>query len=92
MTSEYIAQMAPMLVLAGAMVAWLAQLSSTLEGYGFLPDVALGLSGSALAGVFVWAVVSANAGMLGMLGIGGLGAVLALAAQRALWHPVRARS
>ena len=92
MTAEYIAQMAPMLVIAGAMVAWMAQLSSALEGYGFLPDVALALLGSVLAGVCVWAAVSANAGMLGMFGIGCGGAVLALVAQRGLWRPARVRS
>ena len=42
MTTEYIAQMAPMLVIAGAMVAWVSQVSSTASGYGFLPDMALG--------------------------------------------------
>ena len=42
MTTEYLAQMAPMLVIAGAMVAWLAPISSTARWYGSLPDMALG--------------------------------------------------
>ena len=45
MTTEYGAQMAPMLVVAGAMVAWLAQISSAARGYGVLPDRAHGLVG-----------------------------------------------
>lgn len=84
MTTEYVAQMAPMLVIAGAMVAWLAQISSTARVYGFLPDRALGLVGSVLAGARVWA--------LGMFGIGGAGAVLAIVAQRGPWRSARVRS
>lgn len=91
MTTEWIAQMAPMLVLAGVTVAWLAQLSWTARGYGFLPDMALGLAGSAVAGTLIWAATSADAGMLAMLAIGGVGAVLAIVAQRGLGRsaPVR---
>lgn len=91
MTTEWIAQMAPMLVLAGVMVAWLAQVSWTARGYGFLPDMAFGMGGSAVAGTLLWAAISASAGMLAMFAIGGVGAVLAIAAQRAAWRsaPVR---
>ncbi len=92
MTTEYIVQMVPMLVIAGAMVAWVAQMSWRAGGYGFLPDMALALVGSVFAGTFVWTAISADAGMVGMFGIGGVGAVLAIVAQRGLWRPARARS
>jgi hypothetical protein len=87
--TEYVAQMVPMLVIAGAMVAWLAQMSWTAGGFGFLPDMALGLAGSMLV---VAVVASAEAGMLGIFGMGGAGAVLAIAAQRGLWRSAPARS
>ena len=92
MTTEYIAQMGPMLVMAGLVVAWLAQLSATTRGHGLLPDMALGLIGSVAAGLLVWAVVSSGAGMLGMFGIGAAGAVLAIVAQRGLWRSAPIRS
>ena len=92
MTSEYIAQMGPMLVVAGLMVAWLAQLSATTRGRGFLPDVALGLIGSVAGGLLGWAALASGAGMLGMFGIGAAGAVLAIAAQRGLWRSAPIRS
>ena len=76
-----------MLVTAGAMVAWLAQTRWTVGGYGFLPDMALAVVGSVLAGALVWAAISVNAGMLGMFVIGGVGALLAIIAQRGLWRP-----
>jgi uncharacterized membrane protein YeaQ/YmgE (transglycosylase-associated protein family) len=83
---EYIAQMGPMLVVAGLIVAWLAGTSSKGGGYGFLPDMALGLIGSVAAGAISWAAVSSAPGMLAMFGIGGLGAILLIVAQRGLWH------
>ena len=92
MTTEYIAQMLPMLLLAGALVAWVVQLVPKTGGYGFLPDMALCVVGGVLAGAVVRAGLSGNAGMLGMFAIGGLGAILALVAQRGLWRPARVRS
>ena len=92
MTTEYIVQIGPMLVMAGLMVAWLAQLSSTTRGPGFLPDMALGLIGSVAGGLLVWAALSSGAGMLGMFGIGAAGAVLAIVAQRGLWRSAPVRS
>ena len=85
MTSEYIAQMAPMLVIAAVMVAWLAQIPSTARGYGFLPDMAISFVGSGLAGTLLWAATAAD-GMVGMFVIGSVGAVLAIIAQRGLWR------
>ena len=92
MTSEYIAQMGPMLAIAGAFVAWLAQIRSTSGGYGFMPDMAIAVGGSVLAGAFVWVAISPDAGMLGMVGIGGIGALVAIVAQRGLWRSAAHRS
>jgi|SRR5919198_2941977 uncharacterized membrane protein YeaQ/YmgE (transglycosylase-associated protein family) len=92
MRAEYVAQMAPMLVVAGAIVAWLAQISSTTRGYGFVPDMALGVAGSVLAGTLIWASFG-GAGMLAMFVIGGVGASVVIVAQRGLWRrPARGRS
>jgi hypothetical protein len=91
--SEYIAQMAPMLGLAGATVAWLAQISSTRAGRGFLGDMAFALCGSALAGSLVGGTVNLTTtggiGMFAMLTVGMLGAALAVLAQRTVWPSQR---
>jgi uncharacterized membrane protein YeaQ/YmgE (transglycosylase-associated protein family) len=90
-TTEYVAQMAPMLVMAGLVVAWLAQLTPSTRGWGFLPDIATAVIGSVAGGLLVWAAISPGAGMLRMFGIGAGGAVLVVLAQRGLWRlaPVR---
>jgi uncharacterized membrane protein YeaQ/YmgE (transglycosylase-associated protein family) len=90
-TTEYIAQMAPMLVMAGLVVAWLAQLTSATRGWGFLPDVATGLIGSVAAGLLAWAAMPPGAGMLRMFAIGVGGAALVTLVQRGLWRlaPIR---
>ena len=91
MTGEYIAQMGPMLVMAGPAVAWLAQLSRRSRGWGLLPDMATGLIGSVAAGLLTWALVYSGTSMLRMFAIGAAGAVVAIVAQRGLWRfaPVR---
>ena len=86
MMLEHIAQMAPMLALAGLTVAWLAEVISRMGGYGFTWDMALGLTGSALAGVAVWVVLAGGAGMATMFLTGCGGAVLLLLAQRRGWR------
>ena len=68
------------MLIAGQMVAWLAQISSEARGYGLLPDMGLGLVGSVFAGTLVWVAIPADASMLGMLAIGGSGALLAIVA------------
>jgi uncharacterized membrane protein YeaQ/YmgE (transglycosylase-associated protein family) len=85
---EHIAQMAPMLVLAGLMAGWTAEAVSRAGGYGLIPDMVLGLIGSVLVGGIASAV-SREAGMLGMFVIGGAGAALAVVAQRSLWRSIR---
>ena len=87
MTPEYIAQMAPMWATAGLMVAWLAHAGWTANGHGFLIDMALGLGGGVLAGTLVRMALASDVGMLAMFTIGGGGAIVALVAQRAVWHP-----
>jgi uncharacterized membrane protein YeaQ/YmgE (transglycosylase-associated protein family) len=89
---EDIAQMVPMLAMAGLIVAWLAQAFWRAGGYGLLPDMAVGLAGSAVAGALVWAAFSSAAGMLVMFGCGSAGAALAISAQRGAWHPAAVRS
>jgi uncharacterized membrane protein YeaQ/YmgE (transglycosylase-associated protein family) len=83
--AETIAQIAPMLVLGGLMAGWLAEAVSRPWGYGFIPDVVVGVAGSLLAGAFVWLVIWRDAGMTTMLLVGCTAAALAIFAQRGIW-------
>lgn len=87
--SEHIAQMGPMLILAGLVTGWMAETVSRAGGYGFMADIAVGLVGSVVGGTMVWVFVSVDAGMPGMFLIGCAGAALAIAAQRGLWRSPR---
>ena len=87
--AEYVAQMVPMLVLAGLMAGWTVETFSRAGGYGLIPDMVAGLVGSVLVGGIVWLVVSHAPGMLGMFVIGCAGAGLAVVAQRVLWRSAR---
>ena len=51
---ESITPMGPMLVLAGLLVAWLAEVVSRDGGYGYNLDMAVGLAGGIVAGSLVW--------------------------------------
>jgi hypothetical protein len=84
MTPEYVAQMAPMLVLAGLAVGWGAEAAHRARGHGFLVDLAVAVGGS-LVGGGIAAVTSTTGSMLAMFGIGCATAVLAIVAQRAAW-------
>jgi uncharacterized membrane protein YeaQ/YmgE (transglycosylase-associated protein family) len=86
---EQIAQMGPMLGLAGLMVGWTAETVSHSGGYGLIPDMIVGLVGSVLVGGLVWVAVSQGAGMLGMFAIGCAGGGLAVILQRGLWRSAR---
>ena len=86
---EQIAQMGPMLVLAGLVVGWTVEVVSRAGGYGLIPDMVVGLIGSVLVGGTIWVVVFHAPGMLGMFGIGCAGAGLAIVAQRSLWRSTR---
>ena len=83
---EHIIQLGPMLVLAALIAGWVAEAASRAGGYGFIPDMVVGLVGSVVAGAIVWALTSSDMGMLAMLLIGCGGAALAIAAQRWLWR------
>jgi uncharacterized membrane protein YeaQ/YmgE (transglycosylase-associated protein family) len=87
--TEYIAQMAPMLLLAGLAIGWVSEAVSRAKGYGFMYDLALGIVGSVLAGIVMSVVVSREAGMVVMFVTGCIGATLALAAQRQFWRSAR---
>ena len=84
--NEYAVQMVPMLVMAGAVVAWMAQIPMTNRGYGFVADMMLAVAGSVAAGALVAWAMSRDPGMIVMFWIGIVGAIAALAAQRRLWR------
>ena len=87
--TEYVAQMGPMLVLAGIAAGWVSEAVSRARGYGFIYDMALGLVGSLVAGVTVSVLFSNAIGMGTMFAVGCCGAALAIAAQRQLWRSAR---
>jgi hypothetical protein len=91
MTPEDIAQMAPMLVLAGLAVGWAAEVASRAGGHGFLADLGVAVAGSVIGGGIVWVAISTNVGMMSMFGIGCLSAALVIVAQRVLWPSTRPR-
>jgi uncharacterized membrane protein YeaQ/YmgE (transglycosylase-associated protein family) len=80
--TEHIAQMGPMLILAGLVTGWMAETLSRVGGYGFKSDMVVGLIGSVIGGTVVWVFVSTGAGMPGMFLIGCAAAVVAIVAQR----------
>ena len=86
---EHIAQMGPMLILAGLLVGLTAETVSRVGGHGLIPDMVVGLVGSVLVGGIVWVGVSHEPGMLWMFLIGCTGAGLAVVAQRGLWRTSR---
>ena len=84
--SEILVQMLPMLVLAGFIAAWLAEAILRAGGYGFIPDMLLGLTGSMIAGAVLWAVTARDPAMTTMLLVGSAGAMLLIVGQRVLWR------
>lgn len=91
MLMEDVAQMGPMLVLAGLTVGWIAEAARRVGGHGLLSDLVLGLVGSLAVGGISWVVISSDVGMVAMLVIGGGGAALAIMAQRTVWRSTLAR-
>jgi uncharacterized membrane protein YeaQ/YmgE (transglycosylase-associated protein family) len=87
--TEYVAQMVPMLVLAGLMSGWMVETFTRAGGYGLVPDMVAGVIGSVLVGGIIWVAVSHAPGMLGMFALGCAGAGLAVVAQRSLWRSTR---
>ena len=86
--ADHITHMCPMLILAGLLIAWLAEAVSRAGGYGYMLDMAVGLVGSIVAGTLVWGLFS-GLGMPQMFLSGCAGATLAIAGQRGLWPSVR---
>jgi uncharacterized membrane protein YeaQ/YmgE (transglycosylase-associated protein family) len=86
---EDVVQMVPMLVLAGLIAGWVAEVVSRADGHGFIRDMVLGLVGSVVGGAAVWVVISSEAGMLAMFLIGCGGATLAIVTQRRFWPSAR---
>jgi uncharacterized membrane protein YeaQ/YmgE (transglycosylase-associated protein family) len=89
---EDVAQMAPMLVLAGLTVGWVAEAARRAGGHGLLGDLILGLVGSLAVGGLFRVAISSDVGMLAMLVVGVGGAALAIMAQRSVWKSTLARA
>jgi uncharacterized membrane protein YeaQ/YmgE (transglycosylase-associated protein family) len=87
--AEHVAQMGPMLILAGLAVGWMAEAVSRARGYGLLPDMILGLIGSVVGGGLVWFLLSGDAGMITVFIIGCAAAVVIIIAQRSFWRSAR---
>jgi uncharacterized membrane protein YeaQ/YmgE (transglycosylase-associated protein family) len=87
--AEYIAQMGPMLILAGLATGWMAEVLSRAGGYGLIPDLIVGLVGGVVGGATLWVLVSTEVGMLAMFVVGCVGAAVAIVAQRHLWRSLR---
>jgi uncharacterized membrane protein YeaQ/YmgE (transglycosylase-associated protein family) len=86
---EYVAQMGPMLLMAGLTAGWVSEAMSRARGYGFIYDMMLGLIGSLLAGVAMAVLISSEAGMVTTLVIGCAGAAAVIAGQRQFWRSTR---
>ena len=86
---EYVAQMGPMLLMAGLTAGWVSEAMSRARGYGFIYDMVLGLIGSLLAGVAMAVLISREAGMVTIFVIGCAGAAAAIAGQRQFWRSAR---
>jgi uncharacterized membrane protein YeaQ/YmgE (transglycosylase-associated protein family) len=86
---EHVAQMGPMLILAGLVAGWMAEAVSRARGYGLIPDMVLGLVGSIAGGGIVWLVISSEPGMVTMFLIGCGAAALMIIAQRSFWRSAR---
>jgi uncharacterized membrane protein YeaQ/YmgE (transglycosylase-associated protein family) len=87
--SEHIAQMGPMLIIAGLAAGWLSDAVTRRGGYGLLRDMALGIGGSVIAGVATSSLIFNDAGMIGMFVLGLIGGAVAVAGQRTLWRSAR---
>ena len=86
---EHIVQMGPMLVLAGLIAGWVAEVVSRADGHGFIRDMVLGLVGSVVVGSTVWVVLSSEVGMLAMFLVGCAGAALVILAHRTFRRSTR---
>jgi uncharacterized membrane protein YeaQ/YmgE (transglycosylase-associated protein family) len=87
--SEYVAQMGPMLILAGIAAGWVSEAMSRARGYGFITDMTLGLIGSLVAGLAMSLFISREAGMIVMFLVGCAGAAVVIGGQRQVWRSAR---
>jgi uncharacterized membrane protein YeaQ/YmgE (transglycosylase-associated protein family) len=87
--SEHVAQIGPMLILAGLAGGWMAEAVSRARGYGLIPDMVLALIGSVAGGGTVWFVIAGEAAMATMFLIGCGAAALMIIAQRSFWRSAR---
>jgi uncharacterized membrane protein YeaQ/YmgE (transglycosylase-associated protein family) len=87
--AEHVAQMGPMLILAGLAAGWMAEVVSRARGYGLIPDMVLGLVGSVAGGGIMWFLLSREPGMVTMFLIGCAAAAVVLIAQRSFWRSAR---
>lgn len=86
--SEHVAQMAPMLIVAGLAAGWLSDAVARRGGYGLLRDMALGIGGSVIAGA-ASPLIPDDVGMIGMFVLGLIGGAVVIAGQRRLWRSAR---
>jgi uncharacterized membrane protein YeaQ/YmgE (transglycosylase-associated protein family) len=86
---EHIAQMGPMLIVAGLAAGWMAEAVSRARGYGLIPDMVLGLIGSVAGGGIAWLVISSDAGRVTTFLLGCTAAALMIIAQRSFWRSAR---
>jgi uncharacterized membrane protein YeaQ/YmgE (transglycosylase-associated protein family) len=86
---EHVAQMGPMLLVAGLAVGWLSEAFARAGGYGLLRDMAFGIVGSVVVGSAASRFGFDDFGMLGMFLTGGIGAALLIGTQRKCWRSVR---
>jgi uncharacterized membrane protein YeaQ/YmgE (transglycosylase-associated protein family) len=86
---EHIAQMGPMLILAGLAAGWMAEAVSGARGYGLISDMVLGVVGAVAGGAIVSLVISSAAGMVMMFLIGCAAAAFIIIAQRSFWRSTR---
>jgi uncharacterized membrane protein YeaQ/YmgE (transglycosylase-associated protein family) len=87
--AEHVAQMGPMLILAGLVAGWMAEAVSRARGYGLIPDMVLGVVGSVAGGAIVWLAISSESGMATMFLIGCGAAAIMIIAQRSFWRSLR---
>ena len=90
--NDYAVQIVPMLVMAGAVVAGMAQIPATNRGYGLVADMVLAVAGSVAAGALVAWALTRDPGLIAMFWIGIVGAIVVLVAQRRLWRAAVARA
>ena len=86
---DYLPQMTPLVLSAGLMTAWIAEVTSRAGGYGFVLDLILGLLGSGVGGAAVWVLGFNDSGMIAPLASGFGGAALVIFTQRTLWRSTR---